>query len=369
MAVLRSFEAGPRTALRTVMTVLGVALTVYVVYLLRKPISWLVVAAFLAVAVGGPVRRLEGRMPRGAAIAIVYSAVICIPIALGALLIPPLVNQAEDLVNNVPGYVDDFEKFVNDNDTLKKLNEDYDITAKLQDEAAKLPSHIGTATDTLSNIGVGLVNSIFAAVTILILSIFMVSGGSGWIERFLAAQDPDHRERLRRTLDRIGEAIGNYVGGALIQATLAGVTAYVVLAILGAPFAGALALVVAFGDLIPVVGATIAAALVAIVMLFVNFPVGVIVWVIYALIYQQVENYLIQPQIQRRAVAVEPFLILVAVLFGSTLFGVGGAVLAIPAAATIQISVREFIDYRRELAAAPTVAVGIGPSPPAAEPA
>ena len=85
------------------------------------------------------------------------------------------------------------------------------------------------------------------------------------------------------------------------------------------------------------VGATIAAVFIAVVMLFVNFPVGVIIWVIWAIVYQQIENYLIQPQIQKRAVQVEPFVVLVAVLFGSTLFGVLGAILAIPTAATLQI--------------------------------
>ena len=80
------------------------------------------------------------------------------------------------------------------------------------------------------------------------------------------------------------------------------------------------------------VGATIAAVLIGIVMLFVNFPVGLIIWVIYAIVFQQIENYLIQPQIQRRATKIEPFITLVAVLFGSTLFGVVGAILAIPTA-------------------------------------
>ena len=87
------------------------------------------------------------------------------------------------------------------------------------------------------------------------------------------------------------------------------------LKILGAPFAGPLAMLVFFFDLIPVIGATIAAFLVAIVMLFVNFPVGLIVWIVFAIIYQQVENYLIQPQIQKRATEIEPFVVLVAVLF------------------------------------------------------
>mgnify|MGYP000607291152 CR=1 FL=1 len=370
MAVIRQFDFGPRIVLRTVLIVLTVILTVYLVYLLQKPISWLIIAAFVAVAVSGPVEVLSRRMPRGLAIATVYGGLVAIPLVLAALLIPPLVSQAEELAGNVPGYVDDVEKFVNENDTLRGLNEDYDIVGKLQDEASKLPQKIGDAANILSDIGVGLVNSIFALVTILILSIFMVGSGGRWVQSFIDWHEPERRPRLQRTFDSIGHAIGGYVGGALLQATLAGFFAFIVLSILGAPFAGALALVVAFGDLIPVVGATIAAFLIAIVMLFVNFPVGVIVWVIYAIIYQQIENYVIQPQIQGRAVKIEPITIITAVLFGSTLFGVIGALLAIPAAASIQIAIREFLDYRRELdaaesgsgtAATPTA----GPAPPA----
>ena len=155
----------------------------------------------------------------------------------------------------------------------------------------------------LQDIGVGVVNSIFAVVTILILSIFMVGGGPRWAEAFVRAQPPGRAERIERAMRDVADAIGNYVGGALIQATIAGVSAFIVLKILGAPFAAPLALIVAFFDLIPVVGATIAAVLIAIVMLFVNFPVGVIVWVVFAIVYQQFENYVIQPQIQKRAVA------------------------------------------------------------------
>ena len=124
--------------------------------------------------------------------------------------------------------------------------------------------------------------------------------------------------------------------------------AFIVLTILGAPFAGPLALLVFFFDLIPVVGATIAAFVVAIVMIFVNFPVALIIWVVFAIAYQQFENYVIQPQIQKRATEIDPFLVLVAVLFGSTLFGVMGAILAIPAAASILIAFNEWREYMRE---------------------
>ena len=346
-------ESTSRLILRAVLIVVAVVLVLYVVYLLRRPLSWLVIAVFVAIAVSGPVNVLSRHMRRGFAIAVVYVTLLLIPVGLGALLIPSLVNQGEDLANNAPEYAQDVTDFVNENETLRNLNEDYDITTKLQDEAEKLPSKIGDAAGTLRDIGIGFVNSVFAGLTILILSIFMVSRGRRWIERFLETRNPEQKERIGRALDHIGNAVGNYVAGALLQATIAGITSFIVLTILGVPFAGALALVVFFFDLIPLVGATLAGLLVAVVTVFVNFPVALIVWVIYAIAYQQVENYVIQPQIQRRAVAVEPFVVLVAVLFGSTLFGIIGALLAIPAAASIQIAIREWMAYRREVVVGP----------------
>jgi predicted PurR-regulated permease PerM len=349
MAVMTPRDPFGRAVLRAVLIVVVVAAVLYVIVLLRRPITWIVIALFLAVAMSGPVNLLQRRMKRGLAIALSYLVLILIPIGIGAALIPSIVGQAEDLAADVPGYAQDVTEFVNDNETLSDLNQKYDFTSEIESAAGDLPGKIGDAAGILRDIGVGIVNSIFAGITILILSIFMVAGGQRWVAAFLRTQPRERADRLERALQHIANAVGNYVGGVLAQATLAALLAFVVLTILGAPFAGALALVIFFFDLIPVVGATIAAVLVGIVMLFVNFPVGLIIWIVYAIVYQQIENYVIQPQIQRRAVAVEPFVILVAVLFGSTLFGVIGAILAIPVAASIQIAVREYALYRREV--------------------
>lgn len=132
-----------------------------------------------------------------------------------------------------------------------------------------------------------------------------------------------------------------------MQALIAGVSSYVVLLILGVPFRVPLAVLVGVFDLIPLVGATLAAVLVGIVTALVDFPTATIVWAIWAIVYQQVENNLIQPRIQPRAVDVQPFVVLVAVLFGSTVFGVIGALLAVPLAASMQILIREILRYRR----------------------
>jgi predicted PurR-regulated permease PerM len=356
-------DSPARAIARNVLVVAGVVLVLYVLWLLRQPISWLIIAAFLAVALAGPVNFFQRHMKRGLAIALVYLGLLAIPIGLGAVLLPPIVNQVSDVATNAPSYVRDIEDYVHKNKTLNDLNDKYDITQKLNDEANKLPSKAGDAAKVLRDIGFGLVSSIFAGLTILILSIFMVAAGPRWIEGFIRMQRPEHAERIERTLRRIANAVGNYVGGALLQATIAGLAAFTVLTILGVPFAGPLAVVVFVFDLIPVVGATIAALFVGIVTAFVNFPLVLIIWVIFAVVYQQIENYFIQPQIQKRATKIEAFIVLVAVLFGSTLFGILGAILAIPAAASIQIAVHEYREYRRELEAAEQEAGGPTPAP------
>jgi predicted PurR-regulated permease PerM len=107
------------------------------------------------------------------------------------------------------------------------------------------------------------------------------------------------------------------------------------------PFRAPLAVIAGLFSLIPLVGATIAAVLIGVVTLFENFPTATIVWTIWAIAYQQIENHLIQPQIQKRTVNVHPFITIVAVLFGATLLGVLGALVAIPIAAAIQIALKD----------------------------
>ncbi len=152
--------------------------------------------------------------------------------------------------------------------------------------------------------------------------------------------------RLRRALDNMAAAVAGYVAGALTIALIAGVATFIVLTILGVPFAAPLAVIAGLFSLIPLVGATIAAVLIGIVTVFEDFPTVTIIWAIWAIVYQQFENHVIQPQIQKRTVKVQPFITIVAVLFGATLLGVLGALVAIPAAASIQILVREYVDIR-----------------------
>jgi predicted PurR-regulated permease PerM len=349
-------ESTAQSVLRNVLIVVGVAIVLYLLYLLRRPLGWLVIATFLAIAMSGPVNWLQRRLGRrGPAIALAYIALLLVPAGLGAIIVPPVVTGGSDLANNAPKYASDVQDFVQKNKTLRGLEDDYGLVTKLEEEARKLPERLGGAAGTLRDLGVGLINSIFASVTIIVLSVFMVGGGRGWLRNAAALQPPERAAMIDRVVDRMAIAVGNYVAGAIAQATIAGITTFIVLSILGVPFAAPLAVVVFFFDLIPLVGATIAAIVVGLVTVFVNFPTATIVWVIWAVIYQQVENNVIQPQIQKRALDIHPFVVLVSVLFGSALFGVAGALLAIPVAASGQIAVHEWWRFRHE---------GPGPSAP-----
>jgi predicted PurR-regulated permease PerM len=335
-----------RNVLRTVLIVLLVVGILYLIYLLRTPLGWLVLAAFLAIALSGPVNLLSRRMPRGLAIALAYLGLVLIPIGLAAIVLPPVVREVSHVAKNAPHYVNDAQHWIDHNRTLHKLDRQYHIAAKLQQKARELPSHLTDAAAALTSVGGTIVGSLFAAFNVIVLSIFMVVGGRRWVDRAIAMARPEHAPRIERVVDRIGVAVGNYVGGALLQATIAGVTSFVVLSILGVPFAAPLAVVYGIFDLIPLVGATLAAVLVGIVTAFHDFPLTTIIWAIWAVVYQQIENNLIQPQIQRRAVDIHPFAVIVSVLFGATLFGIVGALLAIPFAASAEITLREWWDYR-----------------------
>jgi predicted PurR-regulated permease PerM len=339
-----------RAILRVVVIVVVSALTLYVLYLVREPLGYLVLACFIAVTASGPVNVLSRRMKRGFAVTLVYLGIIGAPIIIGAILIPPAVRQGAEFVDNLPEYVADINRAFEENESLAKLNENFDLTAKLDQLADDLASHLGDAAGALADLGAGIVNSLFALVTILVLSMFMVGRGRRWVDAFLGTRPPRQAASLRRALDGMATAVGAYVGGALAQALVAGIAAFLMLTILGVNSPLALAVIVAVLDIIPLVGATIGAVVVGFFTLFADFPLDTIIWAIFAIAYQQFENYVVQPRIQSRAVALDPFLVVVAALFGGALLGIIGAILAIPVAATIQVGVREFRDYRREAA-------------------
>ena len=339
-----------RLRARTVLQVIGLLIAVWallhVLSLAQDVIVWAFVALFLALAINPLVELLQRRLLRrrglavGAAVLLVFAAMA----AVGALLAPTVIDQMNSLVDATPGYIDDVTK---GKGRLGFLETEYQIVEKTRaflDEggAKKLFGFSGTALA----VGKSILTIIVAIITITVLTIFMLLEGPAWMQRFYGLVSPDARPRWERIGHDVYRTVGGYVTGNLLISLVAGVTTTIVLLVLGVPFAVALGLLVALLDLIPLAGATIAAVIVCTVGFLDSTVVGIVL-VAWFVIYQQLENHLLQPLIYGRTVKISPLVVLLAVLIGAKTAGVLGALAAIPVAGTIQILVVDFLAERR----------------------
>jgi predicted PurR-regulated permease PerM len=319
-----------RTTVRVVASAVFTLLAFALIWEVRGPLVWVLIAALLATALSAPVNRLSTKMPRALAIVLVYLVLVMVPIGLLLAAVPPLVREATKFINNLPDLVQQLQHHLESNPRLASVMKDFDPLKELQKQADQVPKRVGDVANLLAEIGLGALNSILATVTIVILSVFFVSSGGRWIRGGIELFGRERRELWHRLADHTGTAVAAYFVGSLIIALVAGITSGIVMTILGIPYPMTLAVFCGVASLIPMFGATIAAVIVGIIAALTTSWAVVIGWTIWEIVYQQVENNLIQPQIQKRTVSVPPVLTVLGVLFGSSLLGVLGAIVAVP---------------------------------------
>jgi predicted PurR-regulated permease PerM len=348
---------------RILFTAAAFAGLLYLLVQIRSTLLLLGVAVFLAVALGPAVDFFaRGRFPRAAAILLVYVLIFCVFSGVIALIVPPVINGATDLSRDIPGYVEDLRG----NRAIRDFDNKYDVTSQLQDQADKLPARLGDAAGALQSIAAGVVNAAFQLLTILTMTFFLLLDGRR-ISGFLIGRFGRHREeRLRTVAERIYKSTAGYVAGALTITSINGILTFIVLSLLGVPFAVPLAVMMSFFGLIPLVGATIGGVLILIVTLFTDFPSATIVYGIFLIFYQQFENNVLQPFIFKRTVNVPPLAVIVAILAGSSILGIVGALVAIPIAAALQIVLKEY--YAGQTTVSGTVILPDDVPPPDAPP-
>ena len=333
-------SSGPstQTIVRVFLTVVALVAALYFLYLIRKVVGLLAIALFLAIALGPAVDFFARRhVKRWIAILLVYLGIFGAVVGVGLLVVPPVVSQVNSLAGKLPSYINDLER----NKTVQRYDRRYHITQKLRQQARKLPSKLGDAASALQSVTVGVFSAIVQLVTVLTMTFFLLLDGGRIFSWLVGTLRPEREARVRGVAHDVYDAVSGYVAGNLVISVLAGLVTYVTLLILGIPFAVPLSILMAFLDLIPLVGATIGAVAIGIVTAFTDFPTATIVWVIVSVVYQQVENNIVQPVVYRRTVDVHPLMVIVAILIGATLIGVLGALVAIPVAAAVQIVLRD----------------------------
>jgi len=344
-------QVSARVVAKVVLVAAGVVAALYFSYLIRTVIGMVLIAAFFAVAIAPAVNWLDNRkVPRWAAILLVYLTIAGGIFGIGLLIVPPLVTGVETLADDIPGYLEDLRS----NQTFRDYDEHYHITDKLQEQADQLPTKLGDAAGTLQDVTVGVFSRLVQLFSILVITFFLVKDGNRLLEFFYRQLPEVRSRRFRKIAGDISDAISGYVFGNFVISVLAGLVTYVTLKILGVPFALPLAILFGFFDLIPLVGATLGGILVGLVVAFAaDFPIGLIVWVAVLIVYQQVENNLIQPFVYGKAVQLHPLIVIIAILIGAALLGVLGALIAIPAAAAVQAVARDYWRFRHPEQAPP----------------
>jgi predicted PurR-regulated permease PerM len=338
---------------RTVLVVLGILLATLgilaFVYLAWHIITWILIAVFLALALNPAVEFFQRHgLRRGYSTAIVFILAVGAIAGLGFLLVPPLVDQVRSFVDYVPKIVEDVTA---GRGPFGFLQTQYHIVDRVRDAVQKQGAG-GLLGITGAGLAVarGVLTAVAGAVAIAFLTFFMLLDGRRLVERFYNFLPDRSRPRWQRIGTEIYRTVGGYVTGNILISVIAGTASALVLFVLGSDYAIALAVVVALLDLIPLAGATLAAVLVStVVFVELGWVRGAII-VVFFVVYQQLENHILQPIIYGRTVQLSPLVVLVSVLIGAELAGVLGALAAIPVAGIIQAIGREFLGGSRETA-------------------
>jgi predicted PurR-regulated permease PerM len=351
-----------RTLLGVLGLILAVGVLVEIVLISRQVLTWMLIAVFFALALNPAVDWFQGRVKkRGYAVGIVYILAFAAIGLVGYVFIPPLVDQVNHLVDKIPSYIHDLTK---GKGKLGFLETKYHIVEKVKHAlknggASKLFGFSGTAISITKSV----VTIVVASVTITFMTFFMLLEGHVWVDRFYGLLPERSRSRWRGVGRDIYRTIGGYVLGNVLISVIAGGGAAIVLYVMGVPLAAALGLLVGLFDLIPLAGATIALLVVGTIAFLHSITAGIVV-VIFFVVYQQLENHILQPVIYGKTVKLSPLAVLIAVLIGAALAGIIGALAAIPIAGAIQVVLRDLLRAR---AVRRQIAEGRAPEPLAGE--
>jgi predicted PurR-regulated permease PerM len=343
------FRYGALFSLGAAATIIGL----YSLYTVRAILVRILVALFIAVSLDPAVRQLAKRgVRRGLAVTLIFALALLLVSAFLISVIPPLVSQFGNLVDDLPGYL---TRLQSRSSQFRELNDRYNLSDQLQGMVGTLPSRLGSGV-------LGFTSRVFGAVfnglTVLVFTVYFMADmpriRSGLVRLFPVSRRP----QARQVVDLVVDKVGGYMIGNIIISLIAGVVSFIAFTILGVRFAVPLAFVVAICDLIPMIGATLGAIIGVTVALFSSgvWPTTVLVAAFFVA-YQQLENYLIAPRVLKTTVELGAAAVLIAGLIGATILGLVGALMAIPIAAAFNVLLNERLTAHETAAEAVAAAV------------
>jgi predicted PurR-regulated permease PerM len=327
-----------RVVLAALLTTLAVLLVLWLLYRLQTVVVWSILALFLTIGLEPAVDWLAvRRVPRALAILAVYAGLVVILAGILAVAVPALVQQGSTLVRRL-------QDLGGLGAAAESMAAPFGLDATVhtvRPQLDQLPAQLAGSVGSLADVTAGTVGSITALLTVAVLAFFFLYDGAGFVDAGVRLLPPGRQPQARRMLEESAGAISGYIRGNLAISAIAGLSALVGMLVLGIPYAVPLAIVLAVIDLVPMVGVTLGAVPVVLAALTVS-PLKAVILLAYIIVYQQIESNVLNPLIYGRSDRLSPLTVFLAFLVGSLLFGIIGALIAIPAANIIRIVLREW---------------------------
>lgn len=344
--------------IRFVLVVLGFGLTLMAIYMSRSALILLGISLFLALALNPPVAKITKRLPgnsRVGATAIAYLFVVALLGGFIVLIVPPVIDQTAKFADTVPALIDqaNSNRYIFD-DFIQR----YNLESTVNDSVESAKKEASSVAANLGNSLVGGVGSLLGGIAnvlfVLVLTFLMLIEGPQWIKRVWGLyEDHEKLEQHRSLVNRMYKIVTGFVNGQLAVAGIGAVSTLILLLTLSAvtdldaSLAVPLSVVIFITGMIPMIGATIGAALVGLVLLL-NEPTAALIFLVYFVIYQQIENNFISPTIQAKSVDLSALLILVSILIGLSLGGILGGIVAIPIAGCLRVLLIDQLETARK---------------------
>lgn len=342
-------EARGRVELQvTARTVWKVALHLVVLWALlravaeaRTVLSWIAVALFLALAAHPPVRWLMRRgVARGGAIALVMVGVLALVALMVATVVPLLVSQVGALVQSAPDLIDQLRHTA----WMEWLERRFDVVTRVTEE---LRTRAPSVARPVLGVVTGVLARVAAFTTITVLTVFFLAFGEDLFDKLLLWVSPERRAHWRTLALRMHRSVGGYVAGSLLLAGITGAASGIITFSLGVPFFLPIALVTAVLGVVPWVGSTLGAALMVGATFAERGTRSALLALGIFLAFQQVKNRLLVPLVQRHTLQMNPLLITLVMLLGTSLFGLLGTLLALPVAGAAQVLAQDLLSRRQ----------------------
>lgn len=338
-----------RVVVRVMLVVVATLIGLAAVRQASHALTLIFTAFFLSLALNAPVHWIGQRLPgkrrgsRTVATGISFLVVIALLVGFLVSIVPPLVRQTSSFIGTVPQLV---EQTRDNNSDIGRFVARY----KLQDDIEKFSHQLsdrlgnfsGAALSSLQKVS----SSVFSILTVLVLTFMMLIEGPRWRRLFMDVVPDDRQARVDRLAQDMYRVVKGYVNGQVVLALIASLMLLPALLILHVPYPAALVVVVFICGLIPLVGHTIGAVIVTLVALF-NSPVSALLVLGYYILYQQIENYIVQPRIQANSTNMSPLLVFSAVIIGVSFGGLLGGLVAIPLAGCIRIFLLDYLRIKK----------------------